>query len=98
MEFVCVPLAFSASISFCSEISCPCTLGVQRLPVFHSTKNFVFRKGAIIGLLALLTPLDSLAFIYWGQKKVRAEDSPQLAHGGDILVNRVRLLGSQHWC
>lgn len=75
--------------------------GVQRPPVFHSTKIFVFRKGVTIGLGALsLTSLESLAYIYWGQRTglVGEEDSPQVAHGGDIQENRERLLYSQHWC
>lgn len=75
--------------------------GVQRLPVFPSIQIFVFRKGVTIGLGALsLTSLESLAYSYWGQRTglVGEEDSPQLAHGGDIQENRERLLYPQHWC
>lgn len=68
--------------------------GVQRLPVLHSTKNFAFRKGVIIGLRALpLTLLGFLPYTYcWGGRFT------QLAHGGDILETRARLLKSEPRC
>lgn len=35
---------------------------------FHSAKIFAFREGVMIGLGALpLTPLESLAYMYWGK-------------------------------
>lgn len=68
-------------------------LGVQRLPVLPSTKNFAFRKGVIFVLGALPLSLSGF-FVHIYCWRGRFIFSSWRRHSKE----RVRLFNSQRWC